>query len=505
MLSGLEAALAVAAFVAGLTGTWSPCGFSMIETIGPTGHSGGRRTTLAASFTFAIGALVGGVVTFVVLSGAGALLESGPGPRAAQVAAALVALAAAAGELRGVRIVPQVRRQVPEHWRRVVALPVAAGLYGVLLGLGFTTFVLTLAVWALFGIALALGDPALGVAIGLAFGLGRLLPVVALAPLAGTPRGERACATMAERPAILRGFRLADATALLVCALVLAAAPAGAASRTVVSAAASDPSAAGGAVVYERTDGSGVIRRGAAETVLPGHDPALGGGFVAWLAGDQVTIAQAATLAPTTAFAAGGADAVAVSSTWVVWRVRQPDGGDLLLAARVANPSRVARVAVTRGPTQLGQPSLDGGTLVFAIAGRSGSSRIVAVDLEKGRPRTLRIGHSGVLVSNPSLRAGRLLYVRTSTRTQELRLGRARGGTERVLYRIAATARRDRGYEHGKHPLRHHYHDKHAPPAQRGATTTTLWTTALTDHEAYVTRLRSKLGKTSASILRVSR
>ena len=501
-MSGLGAALAVAAFVAGLTGTWSPCGFSMIETIGPTGHSGGRRTTYAALATFAVGALGGGVATFVVLSGIGALLESGPGPRAAQVLAALVAVAAAAGELRGVRIVPQVRRQVPEHWRRVVALPLAAGLYGVLLGLGFTTFVLTLAVWALFGITLALGDPGLGVAVGLAFGLGRLLPVVVLAPFAGTPRGERACATMAERPAILRGFRLADATALLVCALVLAAAPASAAKSTLVAAPASDPSAAAGAVVYERA-GAGVLLRGGAETPLPGHDPALGGGLVAWLSGNQVTLATAASLAPATVFDAPGADAIAVSSAWVVWRVRQ-SGGDLLLAARVTDPSRVARVAVTHGATQIGQPSLDGGTLVFAISGRA-SSRIASVDLERGRSHTLRRGRTGVLVSNPSLRAGRLLYVRTSSRTQELLLGRARGGRERVLYRIAATARRDRGYDKGRHPLRHHFHPKHPPPAQRGATTTTLWTTALTDTEAYVTRLRSAHGATSASVLRVSR
>ena len=493
MLSGLEVALALAAFVAGLTGTWSPCGFSMIETIGP------RRW---CSATFALGALVGGVATFVSLSALGALVQAGPGERAAQVLAALVAIAAAAGELRGVRIVPQVRRQVPEHWRRTVALPLATGLYGVLLGLGFTTFVLTLAVWALFGMALALGDPGLGVAVGLAFGLGRLLPVVVLAPFAGTPTGNRVCATMAERPAILRGFRLADATALLICALALAAAPASAASRKVV-AAASDPSAAGGAVVYEKA-GAGVLLRDGTESPLPGHDPALGGGLAAWLSGNQVTIATAATLAPAVVFDAPGADAIAVSSTWIVWRKHQSGGGDLLSAARVNAPSRVARVAVTKGATQIGQPSLDGGTLVFAIAGRR-SSRIVAVDLDQGKPRTLRRGHFGVMVSNPSLRAGRLLYVRTSSRTQELRLGRARGGRERVLYRIAATARRDRGYEKGKHPLRHHYHPKHPPPAQRGAASTTLWTTALTDHDAYVTRLRSVRGATSASIVRVAR
>ena len=85
-------------------------------------------------------------------------------------------------------------------------VPLAAGLYGVLLGLGFTTFILTFAVWALAGVSVALGDPALGLAIGLAFGAGRLLPVVVLAPAAGggaaaTPRwpsGRGSCARCAR-------------------------------------------------------------------------------------------------------------------------------------------------------------------------------------------------------------------------------------------------------------------------------------------------------------------
>ena len=51
-MDALAIALVAAAFVAGLTGTWSPCGFSMIETIGPVGHSGGRATTLSACVTF---------------------------------------------------------------------------------------------------------------------------------------------------------------------------------------------------------------------------------------------------------------------------------------------------------------------------------------------------------------------------------------------------------------------------------------------------------------------
>ena len=48
--------------------------------------------------------------------------------------------------------------------------------------------------------SIALGDPALGLLVGLGFGVGRTLPVVLLAPLAGTERGADAHAAMAERP-----------------------------------------------------------------------------------------------------------------------------------------------------------------------------------------------------------------------------------------------------------------------------------------------------------------
>jgi hypothetical protein len=206
--------LILAAAVAGVTGAWSPCGFSMVETLAPQGYAGRMRVTAAACATFAVGALAGGAITF----GGLALLGQALGASAPLVAAA-VALAAAIGEARGTRIVPQVRRQVPESWRRRMPVPLAAGLYGVLLGLGFTTFILTFAVWALAGVSVALGDPALGLAIGLAFGAGRLLPVVVLAPAGG----GRLHAAMAERPRILRSLRAVDAVALTACAVVLVA------------------------------------------------------------------------------------------------------------------------------------------------------------------------------------------------------------------------------------------------------------------------------------------
>ena len=217
----LEAVLIAAAAAAGVTGAWSPCGFSMVETLAPQGYAGRMRTTLAACLTFSAGALAGGAATFGGLALLGQAL--GAGGAAALGVAAAIALAAAIGEARRARILPQVRRQVPESWRRRMPLPLAAGLYGVLLGLGFTTFILTFAVWALAGVSVALGDPALGLAIGLAFGAGRLLPVVVLAPAAATEAGTAFHAAMAERPQILRSLRAVDALALAACAVALVA------------------------------------------------------------------------------------------------------------------------------------------------------------------------------------------------------------------------------------------------------------------------------------------
>ena len=180
MLSGVETALAAAAVLIGITGTWSPCGFSMVETIGPTGHTGGRRTAVAASATFVPGAVAGGIATFGALAALGGLAHDAG--RIAYLVAAAIALLAALAEARGTPIAPQIRRQLPEHWRRALPMPLAAALYGVLLGLGFTTFVLSFGVWALAGISFAVGDPGAGIVIGAAFGIGRALPIALLAP-----------------------------------------------------------------------------------------------------------------------------------------------------------------------------------------------------------------------------------------------------------------------------------------------------------------------------------
>ena len=512
MLSGAGWALVAAAVAAGITGAWSPCGFSMVETLAPHGYARRLRTSLVACATFTAGALAGGVITFGGLALLGRALGAG-GP-AAVAAAAAVALAAAAGEARGARIVPQVRRQVPESWRRVLPVPLAAGLYGVLLGLGFTTFILSFAVWALAAASVALGEPVLGAAIGLAFGAGRALPVIALAPAAGTARGAAAAAAMAERPAILRGLRAADAAALLACAVVLAAAPASAAVGVagrgatdpstdgaaiaavgVAVRGATDPSTDGAALAWQAPGGTGLLgRAGAPPAGLPGSHPALGGGYAAWIEPGRIVVADAATLTAVAVVAAPGADALAVSAGRVAWRA-----AGTLYARPIADPATVATVA-PQGRRRLGRPALDGDRLLFD----SGQRRIEQVDLATGARRVLREDR-GAQLSNPAAAGGALLYVRATPRRQQLRLGALAGPRrDRTIYATVPTGRFDRGYEPGRRDRRHRR--PKLPPRSRPGVAVTLWTTALSPGAAYVTRLRQRAGAPpSAVILRVGR
>src|SRR5918911_1896459 len=100
----LTLVLAVAAFAAGVTGAWSPCGFSIVDTLAPHAYSDRVRTTVLACAAFALGALAGGAITFGGLALVGDALGAG-----APVLAGAVALAAPPGEARGGRHAPPGR------------------------------------------------------------------------------------------------------------------------------------------------------------------------------------------------------------------------------------------------------------------------------------------------------------------------------------------------------------------------------------------------------------
>ena len=499
----LTACLLAAALAAGVTGAWSPCGFSMVETLAPHGYARRLRTSIAACATFAVGALAGGAMTFGGLALVGAALGAG-GPVALGIAA-VVALAAAAAEARGLRIAPQIRRQVPEAWRRVLPVPLAAAGYGVLLGLGFTTFVLSFAVWALAGTSIALGDPALGLAMGLAFGAGRALPVIVLAPFAGTERGgarDRGDVRAARDPARPAPRRRARAGGVR-----------GGAGRradmtrrkfALFAGSAYDPTAAGGLVAWQRPNGTALLLRGGRARALPGSHPALGGGRIAWRDGEDVTIAEASTLDRIARHTAGGAGSLAVSDTLLAWRTRDIAGTDRVWVSEGGGDQIVLE---SGAPTELGRPAIAGAALLCHTAGPAGS-RLLHVDLATGVQQVLR-EQVGAQITNPATDGSRLLYVHATGQVQQLRLGPlapADPAADRVLLVQPSPGQRDREHERGRHRHRQGYHG-HRPPlpprAARGVVGT-LWTTALDPANAYVTRLRAvKGGPRSADVLSV--
>ena len=497
-------ALVLAALVAGVAGAWSPCGFSMVDTFAPHGYARRMRMTVVSCAAFAVGALAGGVATFGGLALLGHALGTGGGAMAAVAVAVL--LVAAAGDAAGRRIVPQVRRQVPESWRRVLPVSLAAALYGVLLGLGFTTFVLSFAVYALAAACLALGVPSVGVAVGLAFAIGRILPVVILAPLQATERGVDMARGMGDRPGVLRALRATGGVALGAAALTIAlgGAPAAAAEPKRLSSMGTDPSAAGAALAWQRPGGglSIFLRAGTELIGLPGSDPALGPQTIVWREGNALVVARQDNLIPVLRIDAPGAEEPAISDRWLVWRARE-DGGDVLRSVDLLAPDKPSVVLLrTSGADRLGRPSVDGDRAVLHVATRR-TSKIIEIFLPNGKGSVLRRVTGGALLLNPSELDAKLLYVRSSLEGQTVLLGprRSRSGkNDKRLYRSGPSIRRDSGVEDRRGP-----HGPGYAPRGREGVRTTLWTTALAADRAYVTRISVRKRGTRTEILKLRR
>jgi hypothetical protein len=264
-----------------------------------------------------------------------------------------------------------------------------------------------------------------------------------------------------------------------------------------IAAHASDPSVDGGLLAWHEAGAAGVLVSGGGRARVGGTHPALGGHRLAVVAGGGIAVRQTSGPPFAVDVPAPGADAVAVSATWVAWRVREGEADAIYTAPLPRGPIRLlARAA------QLGRPSLEGGRLAFHANGR-----IVLADLATGRLTTVRRERRALLL-NPSLHGGRLLYVRSIYRRQELRLGpqTARRPRRDVrLWSTVPTGRRDAGYEPG---VEHHAHGhpEKLPPRPPRDVSLTLWSTALGPGSAFVTRLRQNAGQpVRATLLRVPR
>ncbi len=216
-------------------------------------------------------------------------------------------------------------------------------------------------------------------------------------------------------------------------------------------------------------------------------------------------LARPDSLAPVAAYTAPGAGPFAFSDQWVVWLV-----GQAQLVVQPRNAGVAPRTVAAAAPgEQLGRPSIVGSALVFHRASRAGSS-IRLFDLAVNRESTVR-SERRALLSNPSFDGRRIVYVRSTSTLQELRLGplvRRSVSRDQALYRTTPTARRDATHEKGRHRHSAGYKGGKPPrlaPRPPAGVVDTLWTTALGPTAAYVTRLRKRSGVTSATVLSVPR
>jgi len=178
----------VTALVAAVRSLFSPCGLSMVSSITPFGERAkGHRYGWTAAW-FVAGATAGGAILGTVCAAGAALLgRAGFGPTALLVVAAVLALVGIASDTRlfGVAL-PLHPRQVDETWLTRYRRWIYAAGFGLQIGSGFATYIMTGAVYLTAGLAVLTADPIAALATGTIFGLVRGL-LVLIAAGATTP------------------------------------------------------------------------------------------------------------------------------------------------------------------------------------------------------------------------------------------------------------------------------------------------------------------------------
>ncbi len=149
----------------------------MLSSIHPLGervrHSSWGRTVAA----FTVGAMSAAALLGAALGALGGLLIDAPSGTGL-VVLGLAAVLAGGFDLAGVTA-PGPHRQVNERWIGAYRDWVYGGAFGLQLGAGSTTYVVTWGVWVTFLAELLSGSASAGAVIGVVFGLGRSLPVLA--------------------------------------------------------------------------------------------------------------------------------------------------------------------------------------------------------------------------------------------------------------------------------------------------------------------------------------
>lgn len=167
--------LLIVCVVAAVRGTWSPCGLSMVSAINPLAeHARGHRYGWTCAW-FLAGSSAGGALLGVCAALPAAVVARLAPP---DIAVLLVAAAAALAALlldsgaTGVRP-PFYPRQVDERWLDTYRRWLYASGFGLQIGAGLATYVMTAANGLLVVLAALTGRPGLALLAGLLFGVVR--------------------------------------------------------------------------------------------------------------------------------------------------------------------------------------------------------------------------------------------------------------------------------------------------------------------------------------------
>jgi hypothetical protein len=184
-------ALAVAT-VAAVRGAWSPCGLSVLSSLNPVSERArGHRFGVTAAW-YVAGAVAGGVLP----GGGCALVAAAVGRLDLPPAWTWVLVLAAAGvavasDSRAVGFsLPDHPRQVDERWLVTYRRWIYAGGYGLQIGTGFATYIMTAALYLMVVLAVLTGSALTAFGVGVVFGAVRGLTLLVVVP-ARTPERLR--------------------------------------------------------------------------------------------------------------------------------------------------------------------------------------------------------------------------------------------------------------------------------------------------------------------------
>lgn len=175
MSAVLIAATLLVAVAAGARGTWSPCGLSMVSAINPLSErSRGNRYWLTTLW-FLAGAVAGGALlglTGAVLAVVFSPLSHHPAISLSLASAGCLVALAADRRVGGFSL-PLHARQVNEEWLMHYRRWLYAAGFGLQIGTGFATYIMTAATYLLVVLSGFSGSPSLAFGAGLLFGLVR--------------------------------------------------------------------------------------------------------------------------------------------------------------------------------------------------------------------------------------------------------------------------------------------------------------------------------------------